>query len=254
MLSGGASQLFHAPLQVANLTGLGYPFYLLNIIGVCKIIGAIILLLPRFPVLKTVTYAGLFFIVTSAAVSYAVHGDLTGAIPPFVVAIITVISYRLNPQLSPVTTAGVSDTGNVSDSSEKNNRAQNIAWWTVIIVLEFVLISGGAGEIFHLWGTVEGTVNQLGYPLYFLTIIGVWKILGAIALLYPGFPRLQQWAYAGIFFHFAGAATSVLASGRLSGFHVIITLIFAGLTIAAWMLQRSFKKEPSTPLKLSLQY
>ena len=50
--------------------------------------------------------------------------------------------------------------------------------------------------------------------LYFLTIIGVWKVLGAIAILVPGFPRLKEWAYAGIFFDVTGAAARKSADAR----------------------------------------
>ena len=225
MLIGGALQLTHYPLQTSILTGLGYPPYLLNIIGACKILGAITLLLSRNTALKTAAYAGLFFIVITATVSHVAHGDFISAINPFVVAVITLISYRLNPKLTSAATP------------VSSNRAKRIAWWSAIIVLEFVLLSGGIGELFHLWGTVQGTVNQLGYPLYFLSIIGVWKIAGGIALLFPGFPRLQLWAYIGIFFDFTGAAASSLSVGS-SPFHVITPLLFAGLTITAWMLQR----------------
>jgi uncharacterized membrane protein YphA (DoxX/SURF4 family) len=55
--------------------------------------------------------------------------------------------------------------------------------------------------------------NQLGYPLYMLPAIGVAKLLGIIALLVPGFPRIKEWAYAGFFFDLTGAVYSGLAVG-----------------------------------------
>jgi uncharacterized membrane protein YphA (DoxX/SURF4 family) len=110
-----------------------------------------------------------------------------------------------------------------------------IVYWTTIVILEFVLLSGGIGEMLHLWGTVEGTVNLLGYPLYFLTIIGVWKVLGGIALLIPRFPLLKEWAYAGIFFNMTGAVASNAAC-RNYGHHIIAPLIITGIAIASWAL------------------
>lgn len=59
---------------------------------------------------------------------------------------------------------------------------------------------------------VEGIVH-LGYPVYFLTILGVWKLLGVIAMLVPKFPLLKEWTYAGFFFIMSGAIVSHLAVG-----------------------------------------
>ena len=82
-------------------------------------------------------------------------------------------------------------------------------------------------------------VPQLGYPMYFFAIIGSWKVLGAIAILVPRFPRLKEWAYAGIFFDVTGAAASCVAVGVYGAyaFHVIAPLLIAGLTVASWALR-----------------
>jgi DoxX-like family len=72
----------------------------------------------------------------------------------------------------------------------------------------FSIGSGGAAEAVHLKPNVDGIVHVLGYPLYFLTIIGIWKVLGVIVLLVLRFPRLKEWAYAGIFSNVTGAAVS----------------------------------------------
>lgn len=70
--------------------------------------------------------------------------------------------------------------------------------------------------------------KQLGYPLYMLPFIGVAKLLGIITLVVPGFPRLKEWAYAGLFFDLTGAVYSGLAVG---GFHpqMLIMLVPFGL-------------------------
>ena len=113
-----------------------------------------------------------------------------------------------------------------------------IGYWVTTAILVFVLFSGAVGELTHNWGTLE-TVTILGYPLYLLTIVAVWKMAGSIALLVPGFPRLKEWAYAGVFFNMTGAAVSHAAVGDYGayGYHLIVTLIFAGLALASWALR-----------------
>jgi uncharacterized membrane protein YphA (DoxX/SURF4 family) len=112
-----------------------------------------------------------------------------------------------------------------------------IAYWATTALLVFFMLSGAAGELTHQWGTLE-TVTILGYPTYLLTIIGFWKVLGSIALLVPRFPRLKEWAYAGIFFNMTGAAASHAFSGDYGvyAYHVIATLAIAVLAVASWSL------------------
>jgi uncharacterized membrane protein YphA (DoxX/SURF4 family) len=87
-------------------------------------------------------------------------------------------------------------------------------------------------------------VPVLGYPMYFFAILGFWKVLGAIAILVPRFPRLKEWAYAGIFFDLTGAAASVAAvrGYGVYAFHVLAPLILAGLTVASWALRPESRK------------
>jgi hypothetical protein len=82
-------------------------------------------------------------------------------------------------------------------------------------------------------------VPVLGYPLYFFAILGFWKVAGAIAILVPRFPRLKEWAYAGIFFDLTGAAVSCAAVGGYGayGFHVIAPLLLTAFTVASWALR-----------------
>jgi DoxX-like family len=127
-------------------------------------------------------------------------------------------------------------------------QARRIAFWTSTGILVFVLVSGGIGELLHLWGTLD-TATVLGYPPYFLTIIGAWKILGALVLLLPGIPRLKEWAYAGIVFNMTGAAASHAFAADYGpfAFHVLVTLALAGLALASWALQpRGTRSRPLT--------
>lgn len=118
-------------------------------------------------------------------------------------------------------------------------KAKNIAYWTTTVLIAFFIGSGGVAQVAHVKETVDGFVHILGYPLYFVTILGVWKVLGAIAILVPRFPRLKEWAYAGIFFDLTGAAASSAAVGVYGAyaFHVLAPLILAGLTVASWALR-----------------
>jgi hypothetical protein len=68
----------------------------------------------------------------------------------------------------------------------------------------------------------------LGYPNYFIPFIGVAKMLGAIAIVIPGFPRIKEWAYAGLFFDLIGAVYSVIAVGQGSGALFILLPIVIG--------------------------
>ena len=74
------------------------------------------------------------------------------------------------------------------------------------------MFSSGLQQIFRQKDMVD-MVSALGYPMYFMTILGVWKILGVIAVLLPGFKLLKEWAYAGFFFVMTGALISHIAVG-----------------------------------------
>ncbi len=69
-------------------------------------------------------------------------------------------------------------------------------------------------------------ISSLGYPKYFIPFIGVAKVLGSIAILIPGFPRLKEWAYAGLAFDLIGASFSVIASNGLDASMIFMILPF----------------------------
>lgn len=74
-----------------------------------------------------------------------------------------------------------------------------IWYWIITVILSFCIFSGGLAQAVQAEGVVKG-FKPLGYPTYFISIIGVWKMLGVVAILIPGFKLLKEWAYAGIFF------------------------------------------------------
>ena len=118
-------------------------------------------------------------------------------------------------------------------------KAKNIAYWMTTIFVASLIGSGGVAQLAQYRANPHGVVPQLGYPMYFFGILGVWKVLGAIAILVPRYPRLKEWAYAGIFFDLTGAAISCAAVGGYGayGFHVIAPLLIAGLTVTSWALR-----------------
>jgi hypothetical protein len=118
-------------------------------------------------------------------------------------------------------------------------RTKSIIYWTMTILVALPIGSGGVSQIIQYLGNPHGVVPALGYPMYFFAILGFWKALGAIAILAPGFPRLKEWAYAGIFFDLTGAAASCAWVGDIGayGFHVIAPLIITAFCIASWALR-----------------
>jgi hypothetical protein len=84
-------------------------------------------------------------------------------------------------------------------------------------------------------------IQHLGYPVYFLTILGVWKILGVVALLIPRFPLLKEWAYAGFFFAMTGAVFSHIAVGDPLK-ELFPSLLLVILTVASWYFRPADRK------------
>jgi len=92
---------------------------------------------------------------------------------------------------------------------EKRNK---IIYWIATSFMAFGMLVSGLQQIFRTKEMVDMIVH-LGYPFYFMTILGIWKILGVIAVLIPRFKLVKEWAYAGFFFTMTGALISHLASG-----------------------------------------
>jgi len=115
------------------------------------------------------------------------------------------------------------------------DRSKRIIYWTSTLLLAFFIFTGGVAYVLRIQGNVDGFVI-LGYPIYFMVLIGVWKILGSVVIVVPGLPRLKEWAYAGLFFDVTGAAASHAAVGDYgaTGFHVWVNVIFALCVICSW--------------------
>ncbi len=91
-------------------------------------------------------------------------------------------------------------------------KRNKIIYWIATIWLALGMLSTGIVQLLKVKEEVD-MITHLGYPVYFLTILGVWKILGVVAVLIPKFPLLKEWAYAGFFFAMSGAVFSHIALG-----------------------------------------
>jgi uncharacterized membrane protein YphA (DoxX/SURF4 family) len=111
-------------------------------------------------------------------------------------------------------------------------KRNNIIYWIATALLAFGMLQSGIFGVLRTKQWVDLVVG-LGYPVYFLTILGIWKILGVIAILIPRFKLLKEWAYAGFFFAMTGALASHLACGDYSvkgligPFFQIVFLLFS---------------------------
>lgn len=212
---------------------LGFPEYVLTIMGIWKLLGVLLLLIPGFPRLKEWVYAGLFFVYTTAFASHLVVGDPSAAIGPFIFAGITLASWALRP-------ASRRDFAPVFSNFNSSWRTTTLYWIATALIV-FQLGTGGIGDILRPATLVEG-MTHLGYPVYFCVILGIWKVAGAIAIVVPRYPRLKEWAYAGAFFDLTGAAASHgFTSDPAAKF--IVPLIFAAIALVSWALRPASRRE-----------
>lgn len=124
-----------------------------------------------------------------------------------------------------------------------SSRQRSLLYWAVTVPLAAELVAGGMTDVLHVppFSTV---LVQLGYPAYVGVILGVWKVLGAAAVLVPRLPRLKEWAYAGIVFDLTGAAAS--AFFMHSEANVVTPLAFLVLAMVSWACRPPSRKLPSS--------
>ena len=126
-------------------------------------------------------------------------------------------------------------------------KRNKIIYWIATIWLSLGMTATGIQQLLKV--QQEGAVappgvygiKELGYPVYFLTIIGIWKILGVVAVLIPKFPLLKEWAYAGFFFLTTGAIFSHIGAGR-SVNELLPSLLLLALTIVSWYFRPANRK------------
>lgn len=124
-------------------------------------------------------------------------------------------------------------------------KTTKIIYWIATGWLSLGMLSSGIVQLIQLPENVE-QINGLGYPTYFLTILGIAKILGVVTVLIPGFRLLKEWAYAGFFFAMTGALCSHLAVGHPIS-ELFPSLLLLILTILSWYLRPANRKVDLTP-------
>ncbi|MEY4330911.1 MAG: hypothetical protein RL609_1659 [Bacteroidota bacterium] len=115
---------------------------------------------------------------------------------------------------------------------EKRNK---ILYWVFTVWLAFGTAFGGVFQLLHR-PEVADNFKRLGYPDYFMTLLGTWKILAVIAILIPKYPLIKEWAYAGLGFTMIGAFVSHMAVGDGFGDMFGSILTFA-LVVVSWYLR-----------------
>lgn len=111
-------------------------------------------------------------------------------------------------------------------------RTKKITYWIATIWLSLGMLSTGIVQLLKMEQDVD-RMDELQYPVYLLTLLGIWKILGVIAVLIPKFPILKEWAYAGFFFAMTGAVFSHIASGSPAS-EIFPSLLLLVLTVVSW--------------------
>ncbi len=120
-------------------------------------------------------------------------------------------------------------------------KAKLITYWVATALLSFGMLGSGLSQIFQTQAMID-LVSPLGYPVYFLSIIGVWKVLGVITILLPGLKLLKEWAYAGFFFVMTGAAISHLANGDYTLQAIIGPVMQTLFVILSWYFRPAGRK------------
>ncbi|MFP3595294.1 DoxX family protein [Chryseobacterium sp. SIMBA_029] len=115
-----------------------------------------------------------------------------------------------------------------------------IIYWIFTAWLSLGMLSTAAVQLLKNKDEVEN-FTHLGYPLYLMTLIGIWKILGVIAILIPKTPLLKEWAYAGFFFVMSGAIISHIASDHNLS-KIFASLLLLVLTIISWYFRPAERK------------
>jgi hypothetical protein len=119
-------------------------------------------------------------------------------------------------------------------------KRNKIIYWISTAWLALGMLSTGAVQLLKVKEEVN-LITGLGYPGYFLTLLGIWKILGVVVVLIPKFPLLKEWAYAGFFFAMSGAIFSHVASGDRMN-EIFPSLLLLILTMVSWYFRPADRK------------
>lgn len=120
------------------------------------------------------------------------------------------------------------------------SKRNKIIYWIATLWLALGMTSTGIVQLLKTPEEID-LMTRVGFPVYFLTLIGIWKLLGVAAVLSPKFPLLKEWAYAGFFFNMSGAvfAHAVTGGSALDFFGPILLIV---LTVVSWYFRPADRK------------
>ncbi len=124
------------------------------------------------------------------------------------------------------------------------SKRNKIIYWIATGWLALGMVSTGMVQLLQIEENVQ-PILDLGYPAYFLTLLGFWKLLGAVTILIPRLPLLKEWAYAGFFFAMTGAAFSHIAAGNRFT-EALPALLLLTLTVVSWFLRPQDRRLANT--------
>jgi len=122
-------------------------------------------------------------------------------------------------------------------------KRDKIIYWIATIWLALGMVATGGVQLFKAKEGQGGAdmITHLGYPVYLLTLLGAWKILGVVAILIPKSSLVKEWAYAGFFFVMSGAIFSHIALGD-SVVEILPALLLLALTVISWYFRPADRK------------
>jgi DoxX-like family len=130
--------------------------------------------------------------------------------------------------------------------SASRSLSRTTGYWIATLVLGIEGIIGGILALTR-WAPYVEIIGRLGYPTYLMTIIGVWYALAGLIVLAPRLPRAKEWAYAGLFVNYTGAAASHLTVGD-GAVALVAPAFFTIVLLASWALRSSSRRLGGPPL------
>ncbi len=131
---------------------------------------------------------------------------------------------------------------NGTNNTMSDSKAKIIAYWIFTAATAVAMGGGGVADLMKS-PDILATIGRLGYPEYFITLLGVGKVLGAVVILLPKFPRLKEWAYAGIAIDLVSGFVSHLAVGDPIG-QAMPALVVLVISLVSYFLRPSSRRLP----------
>jgi len=125
-------------------------------------------------------------------------------------------------------------------TTKVSNNKTIVLYWVTTSIAFLAFLVPGILNVTHS-DHIVNDMKALGYPYYLPSLLGTWKILGAIAIVVPGFRRLKEWAYAGMFFDLTAASYSRISSGG-SITEIVIPLLICTMAMVSWASRPTDRK------------